>query len=132
MSSNKVVRVSYTQEEYFCVPSNIDLEDKTQVKFWGVKYNTLHIVLTNGKELEIEAEGHINSVDYKYPDGDPEILDTDECTWIDEEDEEYADKFKPIEAEVKKTCGEPGSLNFLFGIPLSMAKISDDEEEDEV
>lgn len=47
------------------------------------------------------------------------------------QDEEYADKFKPIEAEVKKTCGEPGSLNFLFGIPLSMAKISDDEEEDE-
>jgi hypothetical protein len=40
-------------------------------------------------------------------------------------------KFKPIEAEVKKTCGEPGSLNFLFGIPLSMAKISDDEEEED-
>jgi hypothetical protein len=99
MSSNKVVRVSYIQEDCFCVPSNIDLEDKAQVKFWGVRYNVLHIVLTNGKELEIESEGMVNDTDYKCPDGEPEILDADECDWIDEDDDEYAEKFKPIEED---------------------------------
>ena len=106
MSSNKVVRVSYIQEDCFCVPSNIDLEDKAQVKFWGVKYNVLHIVLTNGREIEIESEGMVNDNGYKCPDGEPEILDADECPWIDEDDDEYAEKFNPIEDLIVCMCGK--------------------------
>lgn len=64
---SKVVHVSYTVDEIFRIPKNLDLENKEQVKFWGVKYNILYIVLTNGEELEIESEGWIENHDYKHP-----------------------------------------------------------------
>jgi hypothetical protein len=89
MSSNKVVRVSYTVDEVFCVPKNINLEDKTQVESWGVKYNTLYIYLTNGKELEISNRGWVENFEYKYPTRDePKILDAEEVC-IDDDDEGF-------------------------------------------
>jgi hypothetical protein len=127
MSSNKVVRVTYCCDDVFCVPKNINLEDKTQVENWGVKWNRLYITLTNGKELTIESRGWANDVDYKYPSGDPEILETDEVCCIDEDDE----AFDEVDIGIPNTCGEPGSLNFLFGIPISIAKISDEISDDE-
>jgi hypothetical protein len=89
MSSNKVVRVSYTVDDVFCVPKNINLEDKTQVESWGVKYNRLYIYLTNGKKLEISSRGWIESFDYKYPNIDEQkILDAEEVC-IDDDDEGF-------------------------------------------
>jgi hypothetical protein len=64
---SKVVYVSYAVSEIFRIPKNLDLENKEQVKFWGVKYNTLHIVLADDEELEIEPEGLLENCDYKYP-----------------------------------------------------------------
>jgi hypothetical protein len=87
MSSNKVVRVSYTFNDVFYIPKNINLEDETQVKSWGVKHNTLFIYLTNGKELEISSRGWIDSCDYKYP-SETEILDAEEVG-IDDDDEDF-------------------------------------------
>jgi hypothetical protein len=88
MSSNKIVRASYTTEDVFYIPKNINLEDKTQVKSWSVKYNTLYICLTNGKELEISNRGWINSCDYKYP-RKTEILDAEEVGIDDDDDEDF-------------------------------------------
>lgn len=65
----KVVRAKYTCEEQFKVPIGIDLEDKSQVENWGVKWNTLHIWLTNGKHIEVN--GYYNQpreFDWKRPD----------------------------------------------------------------
>jgi hypothetical protein len=64
---SKVVYVTYAVDDIFRIPNHLDLENKEQVKFWGVKYNTLHIVLTNGEELKIESEQWVNAFDYKHP-----------------------------------------------------------------
>jgi hypothetical protein len=87
MSSNKVVRVSYTVDDVFCIPKNINLEDKTQVKSWSVKFNVLYIYLTNGKKLEISNQGRVENFDYIYP-SDTEILDAEEV-YIDDDDEAF-------------------------------------------
>lgn len=87
MSSNKVVKVTYYLDDVFCIPKNINLEDKSQVKDWCIKWNVLHITLTNGKELEISAQGVIEGYDYKYPD-EKEILGL-EGVCIDEDDEGF-------------------------------------------
>jgi hypothetical protein len=87
MSSTKVVRVSYTVDDVFCIPKNINLEDETQVKFWGVKYNVLYITLVNGKELKIESKGDVSSISYKYP-SEMEIVDNEEYE-LDIDDEGF-------------------------------------------
>ena len=93
MSSNnfKCVRVSYIIDDVFKIPKHINLEDETQVERWFVKWNTLYITLTNGKELEVDSEGWVEGFDYKYPDGDTEIVDADEVG-LDEKDFETEDE----------------------------------------
>lgn len=89
MSSNrKIVRVQYSHQDVFKLPKGLDLEDETQVKSWGVKYNTLYITKVDGTELEINSEGWINHFDYKYPDV-AEIIDADDedIYYSDNEDE---------------------------------------------
>ena len=103
MSSNKVVRVSYFQEDFFCIPSNINLEDASQVEDWGVKYNELNIYLTNGEHLCIEAHIGVENYEHKYPDGDSEIMDCEEAgVVIDEEKFKPIDVEKPVEKPVEK------------------------------
>lgn len=92
MSSNKVVRVTYCVEDVFYIPKNINLEDKTQVESWGIKYNVLHIYLANGKKLEISSRGDIHSFDYKYPSNFDEteaIVEASEEGYADEDDEGF-------------------------------------------
>ena len=67
--NSKVVIVYYSVMEAFRVPDNIDLENTGQVKFWGVKYNRLHILLVDGQEIIIEAEGWVQQEDFKEPNG---------------------------------------------------------------
>ena len=89
MSSNrKIVRVQYSHQDVFKIPKGLDLEDKKQVKHWGVKWNRLWIEKVDGTELEIDAEGWINHFDYKYPSDDPEIIDADDegIEFSDDED----------------------------------------------
>lgn len=87
----KVVAVSYTIEDIFKIPIGLDLENKNQVKDWGVKWNRLYIELTNGKELVIEAEGWIHHFDYKRPTDDQVICDAEDFNCEDDEDWEYFD-----------------------------------------
>ncbi len=90
MSTNKVVRVTYSVDDCFKVPSNIDLENKDQVECWYVKWNILYIFLKNGKKLEIDSEGWFREFDLKRPSDDP-VIESAECVGIDDEDFVEAD-----------------------------------------
>ena len=65
------VKVKY-YEPYavFNIPNGLDLEDKSIVNEWYVKYGTLYICYTNGKEKEIEWD-NISNEDFDYKSGTP-------------------------------------------------------------
>lgn len=67
LPEQKIVYVSYCNNDIFRIPSWINLENENQVKYWGIRYNVLHIVLVTNEELKINSEGLIDSHDYKYP-----------------------------------------------------------------
>ena len=90
MSSNKIVRVTYSVDDCFKVPSNVDLENKKQVDCWYVKWNILHILLTNGKMLKIDSEGWFREFDLKRPNESP-VIESADCAGIDDEDFVEAD-----------------------------------------
>ena len=87
---SKVVIVKYTITDAFKVPKDIDLEDTSQVNYWYVKWNKLHIVKTNGEELEIDSQGWIYNADYKYPDSDNENGEIQDAEDYGLEEEEEA------------------------------------------
>lgn len=98
--NRKVVRATYyAPESVFKIPDGLDLEDESVVKFWGVKYNTLHIHYVDGREEELEPYfDAVDSSDYKYPQ-ETEIEDADDCNvdYSEDEDEEEESKiFKVI------------------------------------
>ena len=101
MSNNKVVRVTYSVDDCFKVPSNIDLENEEQVDCWYVKWNILHIMLTNGKMLEIDSEGWFKEFDLKRPSDDP-VIEPAEYVGIDDENFEEADLNNGDEKEKPK------------------------------
>jgi hypothetical protein len=63
------VKVKY-YEPYavFKIPNGLDLEDKIVVNHWYVKYGTLHICYTNGKEKEIGWD-YMSHDDFDYKRG---------------------------------------------------------------
>jgi hypothetical protein len=81
MSVNKIVRATYSNEDVFKVPSNVDLENREQVKDWWIRYNILSIELTNGNVLKIESEGY--EINTKEPDI-VEIEDADDDEGFEE------------------------------------------------
>jgi hypothetical protein len=140
MSGNKIVRVTYSFEDDFLIPSNINLENEEQVEDWWVKYNTLNISLKNGKVLEINSRGRCDDIDLKHTDHE-EILDADDGGYDDhefkevdlgeeEEEEEEDGTFlgeEDTEEVVLKECEvtpEPASNNFeqmwkAMGLPVA-------------
>jgi hypothetical protein len=78
--------VDYFKEEKFIIPKGINLKDKKQVKWYGVKYNVLYIELTNGELVEVEGEGWLNSADYKYPSSNVQEAEIEEEECEEEED----------------------------------------------
>lgn len=86
MSTSKVVLVDYHYQEAFKVPKGLDLEDKTKVTEWWVKWNTLHITLVDGTTLEIQPEwGNVGDC-LKYPSDEPTIEDAEDYGLEDEEE----------------------------------------------
>jgi len=63
----ELVVVKYEVVDVFIVPDGIDLNDKTKVKEWFVKWNTLTIIMVDGTEHEIDNEGGVENFDYKHP-----------------------------------------------------------------
>ena len=65
--SRKVVRAEYyTPIFIFEIPDGLDLEDKTVVEEWWVKYNTLRIKYIGKDEVEV-IEPSSNDYDLKRP-----------------------------------------------------------------
>jgi hypothetical protein len=83
-NQKKVVKVTYCHEDFFRIPTNVDLENKDQVEEWWVKWNTLYIKLKDIEEVvQIESEGLEQEM--KYPD-DQTIEDADDhFNWGDED-----------------------------------------------
>jgi len=101
----KVVHAKYSASAVFKVPKGIDLEDKTQVKYWGTKYATLYIVFVDEtkEEMHIEAE-YEPELDCKYADEET-IEKACEYGYTDSEDddedeEEEAPTAKSIVASI--------------------------------
>jgi hypothetical protein len=91
--SRQVIRVQYCVDDVFVIPENIDLNNKNQVKDWGVKWNTLHIYFVDGSEIEINSKGWVNDFDYKRPNDDYEPEPAEDFGWVDDDDE----GFKPVD-----------------------------------
>mgnify|MGYP003666125358 FL=1 len=71
----------------FKIPDGIDLEDKSVVEYWAVKYGGLRIKYV-GKEKEEHIEWEYEpETDIKW--GDDEIIDAEEGNIEYEEDYEY-------------------------------------------
>jgi len=56
MTSSKVLVATFMTQAVFKIPKGLDLYDKTIVKEFYVRYDTLYIEYTNGKTEEIEQE----------------------------------------------------------------------------
>ena len=86
--SQQVLIAKYTSENYFKVPVGLDLEDKTVIKRYGVKWNilTISFVYEHKEDLEIECyqEGE---VDYKYPRNE-EVGNIEDYDFLESDEEE--------------------------------------------
>jgi len=87
IQNRKCVRARYIVEDTFPIPKHLDLDDKSQVQSYAVKWNTLHIELASGDMLKIEGRWNApESFDWKRP-VDFEIEDDEEAEDDDEEEE---------------------------------------------
>ena len=68
-----IVAVHHT-ERIFKIPEGLDVEDKTVVKNWIVKWGILYIGYVNGEEETIEFEWE-DDHGCKYPDAEIEDAD---------------------------------------------------------
>ena len=85
MSDRKVLVATYYHEDAFIIPKGVDLDDKSVVKEYYVKYNTLFIKYVDGREVTIESQSW--DMDMKFPD-ETKICDAiDYCIDIADEDE---------------------------------------------
>jgi hypothetical protein len=103
MKERKVFRVNYSFCSYFPIPTGLDLEDKTIVANYNVKWDILHINLTNGKSLQIESEMH-EEPDLKYPDNEEGEIEEREDTPLD--DDEYDKAFEKADELFKEANEE--------------------------
>jgi hypothetical protein len=102
-SDTKVVRVTYVIEDEFLVPKGLDLEDKSQVKEWEVRYNILRITKADDTELKIENGGLMDAFrfDLKFPDTTT-IIDKNESVCYNSDNEEADEEDEEREAELSE------------------------------
>jgi hypothetical protein len=116
-TTRKVIRATYSHDEEFKIPVGVDLNDKSQVANWGIKWNSLWITYADdGREEEIEGEGWVNDFDFKRPES-VEILtievDKEDicevCRKVDWEDVGFATGFNGVVMRVCSICDTDGS-----------------------
>jgi hypothetical protein len=111
---SKVVIASYNCQSAFRVPKGLDLDDKSQVKSWGVKWDRLYIELADGKEIQVENYWDDHCNDFEYPDDDPVIEEADDYGCFGNED-----KIETVEEALARTKhkeeGMKIILNGLYG-----------------
>jgi hypothetical protein len=124
---SKVVIANYCVNEAYKIPKGVDLEDKTVVSSWGIKWSVLVIEFTNGKVLKIQPEWTVADADFKRPSEDPTIENAfeygleEECT--DEarcEDCTHCARTKPCEC---------GTCDVVGGTCEEQLKMYEEEEE---
>ena len=150
--NRKIVQTTYYPvSAEFKIPDGIDLEDKSVVEYWAVKYGTLRIKYV-GKEKEENIEWEYEpETDFKW--GKDEIIDAEEANIEYEEDDTDTESSEEEERQViigiecnkckqvpyplghRETwclyrytdcsfCGEKKSLDFKWG------KEGDEEDEE--
>ena len=84
--NRQVVMATYhAPESIFEIPDGLDLEDKSVVEYWEVKYNELTIVYVNGKEETIAPTWDAADNQFKHP-KECEILPAKDIPYEYEED----------------------------------------------
>jgi hypothetical protein len=127
MNGPKCVIATYNVVQKFKIPSGIDLEDEKQVSDWGVKWSTLTICLTNGKEIEIQPS---YDVDMKRP-YEQEIED-DEDFDVDDVDAPNCFPYKKCSVcEERKSCGNYDDNKVWFCEDCFVEEKEEDDEEEE-
>jgi hypothetical protein len=87
-NQKKVISVTYTCEDYFRIPCNLDLNNKEQVEEHWIKWNVLCIKLKGVEEVvKIESENGDcpANIDWKNPHSE-EIVDAHEYWMIGDPD----------------------------------------------
>jgi len=98
MSGKKILKaIYYPREVFFKIPKNIDLEDKSKVEKYWVKWNMLFIKFIDGTIQKIECCQE-NDEEYKHPEN-TEIKDKDDYGWFSDSDEEDEDEEEEDEEE---------------------------------
>lgn len=88
-TTHQVIRATYTHGEEFKIPIGVDLNDTSQVKSWGIKWNKLWITYADdGREEEIEGDGWVEEFDYKRPEEICMVTLDEDDNEVDEDDEE--------------------------------------------
>jgi hypothetical protein len=107
--SRQVIRVHYCVDDLFLIPENIDLNNKNQVKDYGIKWNILYIYFVDGSEIEIKSQGWIDDFDYKRPNDDYEPEPAEDFGYVDNDDEGFkpVDVYQPVTEVAKVVEPEP-------------------------
>jgi hypothetical protein len=131
------VKVKY-YEPYavFKIPNGLDLEDKIVVNHWYVKYGTLHICYTNGKEKEIGWD-YMSHDDFDYKRGiegeyeSGKIVSADSYdVYTDNEDSEEEDEDTDDDSEEEDyECEKKESLKITPAAKKLAEKWQIDEED---
>ena len=106
---SKVLVVDYCAEAIFKIPKHIDLEDKTQVEGYWVKWQVLYIRLVGVQELMEIQPCREADIDTKYG-SNARIQDADDWGISDdeEEEEEEQEEVKSPPSVVYDICGVTG------------------------
>ena len=83
-----VVRVTYLTESIFKIPDGLDLDDKSVVEEWFVKWDELHIRYVDGRKEKFSPYSAASECENK--DGDTELINADDigCLHVYEEEDE--------------------------------------------
>lgn len=77
VARRKVVRAEFVVKSAFEIPNGVDLDDKSVVDSWDIKWNALRIFYV-GNDEPVEIESSLPITDgLKYPTGDYKIDDFD-------------------------------------------------------
>lgn len=147
--NRQVVLATYTTQSLFEIPKGLDLEDKSVVEGYGIKWNKLIIDFVNGKSKTIYPTWDACESDFKRPDEFHITSVNDVCYEYDEEEEEdekYICKIcsdydkeevgiatgeNGVEIIVCKSCDVDGDNYNGWGDKEESESESEDEEESE-
>ena len=99
--NRKMVEVEYLPViDYYKIPDGLDLNDRSVVAGYWVKWRVLHIKYVGIEEVEKHEPEHEDDNDFKNPDT-TSIVDADECYVTYDDDE-----INPIREDTKARIAE--------------------------